>query len=290
MPSLIDIPLLAPYPAFSILDWQNIAPVPKTGSLVSRRSTQPSLKTVVGTPDNKSIMAADKDFGSLHELELSSIYQMQKDVSPVPSGLNQELTNGSFPVGSLQSLLPIAQLALVRIRATDLIWGTTRDTGPFGSLQQSWIQDNRQTRRIGSTRLNISPGPWISSNSSPGSVMNALGQAENRSGFVRAGRHVESRNEITPIPVGSTLQRSKSDIFESIADDLSISNLMSVQPTLEERAEISASRSFLKKADLDIRSPEMTDKNDLDLAELRTIRRSVHTIMNEQLRKYGFEP
>lgn len=290
MPSLIDIPLLAPYPAFSKLDWQKVVPIAKrTSDLVSMLSMPASLKTILGASERENIVAAGKDFDDLPHWKLPPAYPLQLNVPPGPLGVNRNLAHGSSTIDVLKGLLPMTSLALVRIRAIDLNSRVPRESGPFGSLRQTWIPGSRKTRRGGSAEFDMLPGRSISPYLSPSIAATTLGQTENRWGFVHAGSQAESRYEITPIPIRSMRQRSKLDIFDSIADNLSINYPMSAELMIDGHAEIPSDRSSLRRADLDVRNPGEAGHNDLDLEELRSIRRSVHIIMNEQLRKYGFE-
>lgn len=276
IPLLIDIPLLMPYPALSILDWQSIAPITKrTRNLLPLPSMSTSPANVFGAHEKEKLVAANRDFQGLLTLELPSTPLIQ--------------LYGTSNIDILKDLLPMTSLALVRIGAIDPNSTVSRGISPFGSAQQSWTPGIKIMGRRGSTEFDVQAWPPKSFYLPPGTLERAHGQAENRSGFVQVCHHAESKHSASHIPVRSMQHESNPNIFESIPGDLSINNLMSAEPNIEERTEIPSTPLSLRKADLDVRSPGMTGKDDLDLEELRSIRRSVHITMKEQLRKYGFE-
>jgi hypothetical protein len=234
-----------------------------------------SPANVFGARDTEKLVAASGDFQGLPILEVPSTPLIQ--------------LYGTSNIDILKGLLPMTSLALVRIGAIDQNSTVSRGIGLFGSAQQSWTPGIKSIGRRGSTEFDVQAWPPNSFYLPLGTLSSAHGKAENRLGFVQVGHHAGSKHSAPHIPVRSMQHESNPNIFESIPGDLSINNLMSAEPNIEERTEMPSTPLSLRKADLDVRSPGMTSKDDLDLEELRSIRRSVHITMKEQLRKYGFE-
>jgi hypothetical protein len=199
------------------------------------------------------------------------------DVPTVSMGAIEELATAPWALDSLMGLIPGQGIALVRIRGMDQYPRLARGILPFNSTRKSWMPSLGGTGSEPSSRTDLSPISSISSDL-PSRIFLDISNQKVSIPRLLPESQIESTGAMSLFPM--SVQHHVLDIPGFVADGIAI---------FGNRAEIPAADVLFERTDLEAKHSATASQEDLELEQLRTIRLRVHTIMNEELRKYGFE-
>jgi hypothetical protein len=273
LPTIMNIPTLNFGVSFE-LDFQGMVPAEHQG-LYSESPSAGGFPHIV------------KYLSELGYPELASYITIRLNLTAWPLSTIRKLASESLTFGALSRLLPQPELALARIRTMDHIPTLDRAISAFrsGRLIPSTKERNLQFFH---TALSGQPGQLVSPPSLSQSLVGLLDYGAAVSLFAPSGYRQGPRYEIASALTDVKRQRKEQQIVESRIIEVPFIDTMPISATLEEQ-EVAASRSSFTSSDMQVGKQMVSGIDEFDLGRLRTTRKVVHTIMKEQLRKYGVE-
>jgi hypothetical protein len=229
------------------------------------------------------------DFVTLHHLERG--HQQDNGMDAAIASVETAGSSLHYPIDftELTNDLAFSGLTLVRVSAPDQSSPASRWMG----LRGRGIQSVLRGRSISTPNALASHGllPQLTFGTHiPSSIDTDFARGSDEA-MIQINRpsHLQVQAAATKFPQSVSIPIvDRANFPDSEVDFLSLSSMVSTEATVDNDTDIGSTRPHSNRTILGSSKAEATiERDDLDFQDLRSMKNTVHSIMNEQLRRYG---